>query len=126
MNQIVLRKKAWRVATNVKLISGTFKSALWKILAKAKTRIGDKTTVIDFSPKAISTNELYGFVNMATREWKDGIYSSGQDEKNNLFRTVQKMWLTGGHIFSRIPNPVVARMDSQQVECVSPTKVLLS
>ncbi len=54
---------------------GSFKSALWKILSKAKSRDGDKTTVIDFSPKAISTNELYGYVNMATREWKDGIFS---------------------------------------------------
>merc|ERR1719326_2832752 len=54
---------------------GSFKSALWKILKNAKTRVGDKTTHIDFSPKAISTNELYGYVNMATREWKDGILS---------------------------------------------------
>ncbi|CAE7303428.1 ODA11 [Symbiodinium natans] len=35
----------------------------------------DKTTVVDFSPKAITTNELYGSVNMYTREWKDGILS---------------------------------------------------
>jgi len=54
---------------------GSFKSALWKILKNAKTRRGEKTTVVDFSPKAISTNELYGFVNMQTREWKDGILS---------------------------------------------------
>lgn len=54
---------------------GSFKSALWKILKNAKTRRGEKTTVVDFSPKAITTNELYGFVNMATREWKDGIIS---------------------------------------------------
>ena len=26
---------------------------------------GEKTTVVDFSPKAITTNELYGSVNMA-------------------------------------------------------------
>eukprot|EP00913_Durusdinium_trenchii_P009864 g9260.t1 len=39
------------------------------------TRRGEKTTTVDFSPKAISTNELYGFVNMQTREWKDGIIS---------------------------------------------------
>eukprot|EP00929_Paragymnodinium_shiwhaense_P077089 TRINITY_DN3967_c2_g1_i1.p1 TRINITY_DN3967_c2_g1~~TRINITY_DN3967_c2_g1_i1.p1 ORF type:complete len:3070 (-),score=1029.42 TRINITY_DN3967_c2_g1_i1:156-9119(-) len=55
--------------------SGSFKSALWKVLKNAKTRRGEKTTVVDFSPKAISTNELYGFVNLATREWKDGIIS---------------------------------------------------
>jgi len=54
---------------------GSYKSALWKVLKNAKTFVGDKTTVIDFSPKAISTNELYGYVNMATREWKDGILS---------------------------------------------------
>mmetsp|Transcript_146756 Transcript_146756/g.471049 ORF Transcript_146756/g.471049 Transcript_146756/m.471049 type:complete len:4209 (+) Transcript_146756:103-12729(+) len=54
---------------------GSFKSALWKVLKNAKSRRGEKTTVVDFSPKAITTNELYGFVNMATREWKDGIIS---------------------------------------------------
>ena len=46
-----------------------------KVLKNAKTRRGEKTTTVDFSPKAISTNELYGFVNMQTREWKDGIIS---------------------------------------------------
>lgn len=45
------------------------------MLKNAKTRRGEKTTTVDFSPKAISTNELYGFVNMQTREWKDGIIS---------------------------------------------------
>lgn len=44
-------------------------------MAKAKDKVGDKTTWIDLNPKSISTNELYGYVNMATREWKDGILS---------------------------------------------------
>ncbi|CAE7610116.1 ODA11 [Symbiodinium microadriaticum] len=54
---------------------GSFKSFLWKVLKNAKTKHGEKTTVVDFSPKAITTNELYGSVNMYTREWKDGILS---------------------------------------------------
>lgn len=29
-----------------------------------------KVTIRDIDPKAVSTQELYGFVNMATREWK--------------------------------------------------------
>jgi hypothetical protein len=29
-----------------------------------------KVTIRDIDPKSISTQELYGFVNMATREWK--------------------------------------------------------
>jgi dynein heavy chain len=37
---------------------GSFKSFLWKVLKNAKTRRGEKTTVVDVSPKAISTNEL--------------------------------------------------------------------
>ena len=54
---------------------GSFKSAVWRILAKAKEKIGEKTTWVDLNPKSISTQELYGYVNMATREWKDGILS---------------------------------------------------
>jgi hypothetical protein len=29
-----------------------------------------KVVIRDINPKSISTQELYGFVNMATREWK--------------------------------------------------------
>lgn len=29
-----------------------------------------KVTIRDINPKSVSTQELYGFVNMATREWK--------------------------------------------------------
>lgn len=31
-----------------------------------------KVVIRDIDPKSISTQELYGFVNMATREWKVG------------------------------------------------------
>jgi dynein heavy chain len=34
-----------------------------------------KTTVVDINPKVTSTNELYGVVLLATREWKDGLLS---------------------------------------------------
>lgn len=29
-----------------------------------------KVTIRDIDPKAVSTQDLYGFVNMSTREWK--------------------------------------------------------
>lgn len=35
-----------------------------------------QVTIRDLDPKAVSTQELYGYVNMATREWKDGLLSS--------------------------------------------------
>lgn len=31
-----------------------------------------KVLIRDINPKSVSTQELYGFVNMATREWKVG------------------------------------------------------
>jgi dynein heavy chain, axonemal len=53
------------------------------VLAKAITKGTDKpendylkmtnrkkVVVRDINPKSISTQELYGYVNMATREWK--------------------------------------------------------
>jgi dynein heavy chain len=28
--------------------------------------------MIDINPKAVTTDELFGYINPATREWKDG------------------------------------------------------
>jgi dynein heavy chain len=55
--------------------SGTAKSTCWKILAEANAKRGLKTTVKDLDPKAILTTDFYGYINLATREWKDGIFS---------------------------------------------------
>jgi dynein heavy chain len=55
--------------------SGTAKSTCWKILAEANGKRGLKTTVKDLDPKAILTTEFYGYINLSTREWKDGIFS---------------------------------------------------
>lgn len=54
---------------------GCGKSSTWKTLAKAQELSGDKTSYIDINPKSITTNELYGYVMMSTREWKDGLLS---------------------------------------------------
>lgn len=54
---------------------GSGKSATWKTLAKAQDRDNKKTMYVDLDPKVVSTNELYGVVLLATREWKDGLLS---------------------------------------------------
>jgi dynein heavy chain len=51
------------------------KSTTWRMLAKANDKNNNKTTWVDLNPKVTSTNELYGFVMLATREWKDGLMS---------------------------------------------------
>ena len=54
---------------------GSGKSATWKTLAKAQDKDNKKTTYVDLDPKVVTTNELYGVVLLATREWKDGLLS---------------------------------------------------
>ena len=54
---------------------GAGKSSTWKTLAKAQDKDNKKTVVVDLDPKVVSTNELYGVVLLATREWKDGLLS---------------------------------------------------
>jgi dynein heavy chain len=58
-------------------LSGSNKSETWKTLAKCWTKGGvmGKTIWKDINPKSITPNELYGYINMATREWKDGLMS---------------------------------------------------
>eukprot|EP00930_Biecheleria_cincta_P100463 TRINITY_DN920_c0_g1_i2.p1 TRINITY_DN920_c0_g1~~TRINITY_DN920_c0_g1_i2.p1 ORF type:complete len:4610 (-),score=1017.36 TRINITY_DN920_c0_g1_i2:106-13935(-) len=77
---------------------GSFKTFMWKCLKNAKTRRGEKTTVVDFSPKAISTTELYGFVNMATREWKDGIISKVMRDLGQIPDTHPKWIMLDGDL----------------------------
>lgn len=38
----------------------------------------------DLNPKSITTQELYGYVNMATREWRDGLLSCTLRELANV------------------------------------------
>ena len=55
--------------------SGNNKSQAFKTLANCWTAQGKKTKYYDVNPKAFTSNELYGFVNLATRDWKDGLLS---------------------------------------------------
>jgi dynein heavy chain len=51
------------------------KTQAWKTLAEARNGRGEKTKIVDINPKSVKTEELYGFISMATREWKDGLLS---------------------------------------------------
>mmetsp|Transcript_7029 Transcript_7029/g.18100 ORF Transcript_7029/g.18100 Transcript_7029/m.18100 type:complete len:3653 (+) Transcript_7029:117-11075(+) len=58
---------------------GAFKSTSWKYLAKAKRIVAGRDsflTIKDINPKTMPTQDLYGYINMATRDWKDGLLSS--------------------------------------------------
>ena len=50
--------------------TGSGKSAVIDILKRVES-----TTIYYINPKAITVNELYGTMEMSTREWKDGLLS---------------------------------------------------
>jgi dynein heavy chain len=56
---------------------GAGKTECYRVLARARGLQFDKlkTKVVDLNPKAVSTEELYGVINLSTREWKDGLLS---------------------------------------------------
>ena len=77
--------------------AGAGKSQCWKTLAHSKTSRGLKTKVKDLNPKAVSPQELYGYINMATREWKDGVLSVVMrdlgEETNNVPEEGNNKWI---------------------------------
>jgi dynein heavy chain, axonemal len=77
--------------------TGSGRTEVYRTLAKALTVGTDepvndylkmvnrqKVLIKDINPKAVSTQELYGYVNMATREWKDGLLSFYMRELSNM------------------------------------------
>lgn len=54
---------------------GSGKTSTWKMLAKANGLNNEKTVTQDIDPKVVSTKNLYGFTNMTTKEWKNGLLS---------------------------------------------------
>merc|ERR1711871_745598 len=63
---------------------GAGKSQVFRALAKAQTFKGLKTRFVDINPKAVTTKELYGYITMATREWRDGVLSKTMRDLGNI------------------------------------------
>eukprot|EP00899_Mesostigma_viride_P009330 jgi/Mesvir1/18399/Mv14277-RA.1 len=55
--------------------AGCGKSTVWRMLAAAQNRRGEKTVCKPMNPKSVTRNELYGFLHPQTREWKEGLIS---------------------------------------------------
>ena len=71
---------------------GSGKSTAWNILAKSKEKAGVKTIYVDINPRSISANDLYGYMILATREWKDGILSKTMRSLGEIPDTLPK-WI---------------------------------
>lgn len=55
--------------------AGTGKTQVWKTLYKTYQNVKKKPLFNDLNPKAVTNDELFGIINPATREWKDGLFS---------------------------------------------------
>nr|XP_015213314.1 PREDICTED: dynein heavy chain 11, axonemal [Lepisosteus oculatus] len=64
--------------------AGTGKSQVLKTLNRTYSTLRKKPVWSDLNPKAVATDELFGFVHPATREWKDGLLSCLLREQANL------------------------------------------
>ncbi|XP_015596133.2 dynein beta chain, ciliary [Cephus cinctus] len=64
--------------------AGSGKTQVWKSLFRTYQNIKRKPIYNDLNPKAVTNDELFGIINPATREWKDGLFSVIMREQANL------------------------------------------
>ena len=75
--------------------AGTGKSQIWKTLFRTYQNLKKKATVSDLNPKAVTNDELYGIINPATREWKDGLFSVIMRDQANIANDGPKWIILG-------------------------------
>ncbi|KAJ8288109.1 hypothetical protein COCON_G00007680 [Conger conger] len=78
--------------------AGTGKSQILRTLNKTYSKLKRKPVWSDLNPKAVSTDELFGFIHSATREWKDGLLSSLMREQANISHSGPKWLVLDGDI----------------------------
>ena len=78
--------------------AGTGKSQTWKTLNRTYFNLKKKPVFTDLNPKAVTNDELYGVINSATREWKDGLFSSIMRDLSNVAQEGPKWIVLDGDI----------------------------
>nr|XP_058139450.1 dynein axonemal heavy chain 9 isoform X3 [Dasypus novemcinctus] len=78
--------------------AGTGKSQVLRSLHKTYQIMKRRPVWTDLNPKAVTNDELFGIINPATREWKDGLFSSIMRELANITHEGPKWILLDGDI----------------------------
>ncbi|XP_059473724.1 dynein beta chain, ciliary isoform X2 [Neocloeon triangulifer] len=78
--------------------AGTGKTQVWKTLFRTYQNIKRRPVYNDLNPKAVTNDELFGIINPATREWKDGLLSVLMREQANLTNDSPKWIVLDGDI----------------------------
>ncbi|XP_023561192.1 dynein heavy chain 9, axonemal [Octodon degus] len=78
--------------------AGTGKSQVLRSLHKTYQNMKRRPVWTDLNPKAVTNDELFGIINPATREWKDGLFSSIMRDLANITHDGPKWILLDGDI----------------------------
>ncbi|XP_029444925.1 dynein heavy chain 11, axonemal [Rhinatrema bivittatum] len=78
--------------------AGTGKSKVLRTLYRTYMNMKQKPVWNDLNPKAVTTDELFGFIHHATREWKDGLFSYLLREQANIIYDGPKWIVLDGDI----------------------------
>lgn len=98
--KVVQLQELFEVRHSVFLLgsAGAGKSKVWNTLVRTYKNQGRKPQAIDLDPKAVTNNELFGIINPATREWKDGLFSVIMRDLANLTTDGPKWIVLDGDI----------------------------
>lgn len=91
IKQVVQLEELLHVRHSVFIVgfAGTGKTEVWRTLNRTYFNSQLKPYYNDLNPKAVTNDELFGVINPATREWKDGLVSlSSLCEKQSINRSI--------------------------------------
>nr|XP_004569740.1 dynein heavy chain 9, axonemal [Maylandia zebra] len=78
--------------------AGTGKSQVMRSLHRTYQNMKRRPVWADLNPKAVTNDELFGIINPATREWKDGLFSNIMRELANISHGGPKWIVVDGDI----------------------------
>uniref|UniRef100_A0A8C5IYP6 Dynein axonemal heavy chain 17 n=1 Tax=Junco hyemalis TaxID=40217 RepID=A0A8C5IYP6_JUNHY len=78
--------------------AGSGKSQVLKSLNKTYKMLKRRPVTMDLDPKAVTCDELFGIIHPATREWKDGLFSTAMRDLANITHDGPKWIILDGDI----------------------------
>ncbi|PKK16915.1 hypothetical protein A306_00000055, partial [Columba livia] len=78
--------------------TGCGKSQVLKSLNRTYQMMKRRPVTVDLDPKAVTCDELFGVIHPATREWKDGLFSTAMRDLANITHKGPKWIILDGDI----------------------------
>ncbi|CAF1051829.1 unnamed protein product, partial [Rotaria magnacalcarata] len=98
--KVVQLKEIFDVRHSVFIIgnAGTGKTQIWKTLFKTYHNMKRRPHAIDLDPKAVTNDELFGYMHRQTHEWKEGLFSTIMRDLANMTSDSPKWIVLDGDI----------------------------